>query len=149
MPSEQSEEERAPASSSIVLVPPRMSFADIQVPPQAKHVPMPSLWRRQLEAGEGTEGEEYSDYIFSTAHDNDIWAAILDAGANPKSLAEAQSSPNWPHWKEAMDCKLATLEKVGTWVDVPHPTNKNFVGSKWVYHIKHKADGSIDKYKAL
>ena len=101
-----------------------------------------------MEAGEGTEGEEYSDYVFSAAHDDIILAAILDAGADPKSLAEAQSSPDWPRWKEAMDHKLATLEKVGTWIDVPRPTDKNIVGSKWVYRIKRKADRSVNKYKA-
>ena len=101
-----------------------------------------------MEAGEGTEGEEYSDYVFSAAHDNIISAAILDAGADPKSLAEVQSSPDWPCWKEAMDPKLATLKKAGTWIDVLHPSDKNIVSSKWVYCIKHKADGSIDKYKA-
>ena len=101
-----------------------------------------------MEAGEGTEGEEYSDYVFSAAHDDIISAAVLDAGADPKSLAEAQSSPDWPRWKEAMDRELATLEKAGTWIDVPRPTDKNIVGSKWVYRIKRKADGSVDKYKA-
>jgi hypothetical protein len=30
---------------------------------------------------------------------------------------------------------------------VLHPQNKNIVGSKWVFCIKHKADGSINKYK--
>ena len=148
MPSNQSEEELAPVSSSTMLAPPRMSFVDIRVPPWAKRVLIPSLWRRQLEAREGTEGEEYSDYVSSTAHDNDIWVAILNAGADPKLLAKVQSSPDWPCWKEAMDCELATLKKAGTWVDMPHPTNKNIVSSKWVYHIKCKADGSVDKYKA-
>ena len=146
MPSDQSEEELAPASFSTMPAPPRMSFVDIQVPPWAKRVLIPSLWRRQLEARERTEDEEYSDY--STAHDNDIWAAILNAGADPKSLAKVQSSPDWPCWKEAMDHELATLKKAGTWVDIPHPTNKNIVSSKWAYHIKRKADGSVDKYKA-
>jgi hypothetical protein len=92
-------------------------------------------------------GEEYSDYVFSAAFDNIITVAILDAEVDPKSLVEAQSSPDWPRWKEAMDRELATLEKAGTWVNVPQPTDKNIVGSKWVYRVKHKADGSIDKYK--
>ena len=47
-----------------------------------------------------------------------------------------------------MDHELATLEKAGTWITVPHPAGKNIVGSKWVFRIKCKADGTIDKYKA-
>jgi transposase InsO family protein len=145
-PSDQSEEEHAPAPST--PVPPRMSFVDMQIPRRSGRIPVASAWRRQLEAGEGTMGEEYSDYVFSAAFDNIITAAILDVEVDPKSLAEAQSSPNWPRWKEAMDRELTTLEKAGTWVDVPRPSDKNIVGSKWVYCVKRKADGSVDKYKA-
>jgi hypothetical protein len=145
MPSEQSEEEQAPAPS--MPAPPRMSLADMQIPRRSGHILVASAWRRQLEAGEGTMGEEYSDYVFSTAFDDIIMAAILDAEINPKSLAEVQSSPDWPCWKEAMDHKLATLEKAGTWINVSCPTDKNIVSLKWVYRVKHKADRSIDKYK--
>jgi hypothetical protein len=47
-----------------------------------------------------------------------------------------------------MDKEMATLEKVGTWKTVPQPTNKNIVGSKWVFKIKSKGDRTVDKYKA-
>jgi len=43
---------------------------------------------------------------------------------------------------------MAMLEKAGTWCTVLQPHDKNIVRSKWVFHIKHKADSSIDKYKA-
>jgi len=46
-----------------------------------------------------------------------------------------------------MNHEMATLEKAGTWCTIQRPYNKNIVGSKWVFHIKCKADGSIDKYK--
>jgi hypothetical protein len=144
-PRDQSEEEQVLAPST--LAPQRMSFADMQILQRSGHILVASAWRRQLEAGEGTTGEEYSDYVFSAAFNNIITAAILDVEVDPKSLAEVQSSPDWPHWKEAMDRKLATLEKVGTWVNVPRPSNKNIVGSKWVYRVKCKASRSIDKYK--
>jgi hypothetical protein len=74
--------------------------------------------------------------------------AIQDVDSDPKSLLEAHSCCDWLRWKEAMDCEIATLEKAGTWVTVPRPAGKNIVGSKWVFCIKHKADGTIDKYKA-
>jgi hypothetical protein len=47
-----------------------------------------------------------------------------------------------------MDREMATLEEAHTWRMVPRPLGKNIVGSKWVFRIKHKADGSIDKHKA-
>ena len=31
---------------------------------------------------------------------------------------------------------------------VPRPEGNSVVTSKWIYKIKHAADGSIDKYKA-
>ena len=31
---------------------------------------------------------------------------------------------------------------------VPKPEGKSVVSSKWIYMIKHVADGSIEKYKA-
>ena len=40
------------------------------------------------------------------------------------------------------------LEEAGTWKTIPHPTNRSIVGSKWVFWVKCKANGSIDKYKA-
>jgi hypothetical protein len=34
------------------------------------------------------------------------------------------------------------LLKNGTWTLVPHKPSMNIVGSKWVFRIKRKADGS-------
>ena len=47
-----------------------------------------------------------------------------------------------------MDKEIVTLEQAGTWETVLCPLGKNVVGSKWVFRIKRKADGAIDKYKA-
>jgi hypothetical protein len=35
-----------------------------------------------------------------------------------------------------------------TWHLVPPALGQNLIDCKWVYKIKHKADGSIDQYKA-
>jgi hypothetical protein len=34
------------------------------------------------------------------------------------------------------------------WEIMPRPKEKSVVTSKWVYKIKHAADGSMEKYKA-
>ncbi|KAK2370482.1 putative mitochondrial protein [Trifolium repens] len=44
--------------------------------------------------------------------------------------------------------ELAALQKTNTWDLVPLPTGKHAIGSRWVYKIKTKSDGSIERYKA-
>lgn len=36
----------------------------------------------------------------------------------------------------------------GTWELVFPPNNCKVVGYNWVFHVKHKVDGSIDRFKA-
>jgi hypothetical protein len=51
-------------------------------------------------------------------------------------------------WKEAMTKEHQSIMKNDVWEIVPRPKEKSIVTSKWVYKIKHAADGSMDKYKA-
>ncbi|CAN6566752.1 unnamed protein product [Malus baccata var. baccata] len=46
-----------------------------------------------------------------------------------------------------MRVEMEALQRNGTWNVVSLPQGKRPVGSKWVFTIKHKADGSIDRYK--
>ena len=46
--------------------------------------------------------------------------------------------------KEALDA----LHKTGTWDLVDLPSGKYVIGCKWVYKIKTRSDGTIDRYKA-
>jgi len=47
-----------------------------------------------------------------------------------------------------MNAKLTALEKNQTWSIVNHPSNCSVIGCKWVYKLKHKADGTIERHKA-
>ena len=116
-------------------------------PRRSTRVPKPSDIAKRIAAGEGTTGEEL-DFVFHADFDDIINSAIQEVDSDPKTLAEARSRSDWHRWKEAMDREIATLEKAGTWETVLRPAGKNIVGSKWVFRIKRKADGSIDKYKA-
>ncbi|KAM2306113.1 hypothetical protein ACFXTH_025590 [Malus domestica] len=47
-----------------------------------------------------------------------------------------------------MKVEMEALEKNSTWDLVPLPNRKKTVECRWVFTIKHKADGSIHRYKA-
>lgn len=51
-----------------------------------------------------------------------------------------------PKWREVMQKEIVLLDQNGTWELTPLPSKKRALGSKWVYKIKYKADGSIERY---
>ncbi len=97
---------------------------------------------------ESLAGLDFGDSAFLTDLDNVIMVAIKEADGDPKTVSEVHSCPDWPSWKEAIDHEIKMLEAARTWKMVPHLPRKNIIGSKWVFKLKCKADGSVDKYKA-
>ncbi|PKI66777.1 hypothetical protein CRG98_012783 [Punica granatum] len=51
-------------------------------------------------------------------------------------------------WRIAMQEEYQALLQNDTWDLVPPKPTQNIVGCKWMYRIKQKADGTIDRYKA-
>ncbi|CAL8996419.1 unnamed protein product [Prunus brigantina] len=47
-----------------------------------------------------------------------------------------------------MNEEMRALQKNGTWELVPLPHGKKTVGCRWIYTVKLKADGSVERYKA-
>ncbi|CAI7874189.1 unnamed protein product [Closterium sp. NIES-54] len=71
----------------------------------------------------------------------------------PKEPATVQQALGGKHrekWREAMDKELEALKERNTWKVVPIGVaqNKTILIGKWVFHVKTKADGTIDKLKA-
>jgi hypothetical protein len=69
----------------------------------------------------------------------------LAESGEPNSLAADLNDPNW---KMAMDQEFSALVQNKTWHLVPPAPGRNLIDCKWVYKIKYKAYGSIDRYKA-
>ena len=51
-------------------------------------------------------------------------------------------------WQIAIKEELDALSKNHTWDLVTLPPWKSVVGCKWIYKIKTRSDGSIERYKA-
>jgi hypothetical protein len=70
--------------------------------------------------------------------------AAFASTCEPESLHEALGDRNW---RQAMDSEIKALHKNGTWHLVPPQGKVNIIDSTWVYKVKKKADGMIDRYK--
>lgn len=47
-----------------------------------------------------------------------------------------------------MNFKLEALEKNGTWTIVDLPSYVKHIGSNWIFKVKHRDGGFIERYKA-
>ena len=66
-------------------------------------------------------------------------------------LSEATSYRDAIHhqeWQHAMTEEIAALEHTGTWDLVPIPAHVRPITCKWVYKVKTRSDGSLERYKA-
>jgi hypothetical protein len=52
-----------------------------------------------------------------------------------------------PQWRHAMALELDALTQNNTWSLVLASEATNIVGYKWVYKIKMKSDGTIERHK--
>ncbi|KAL0458803.1 UNVERIFIED_CONTAM: Retrovirus-related Pol polyprotein from transposon RE2 [Sesamum latifolium] len=89
-----------------------------------------------------------SDYVI---HPSNItsshkgFLAALSTIQEPRCYKEAKGNVEW---EQAMQQELEALEQNNTWEIVHLPKDKRAIGSKWVYKVKLKSDGSVDRYNA-
>ena len=125
-------------------------------PPLPSVTPFPFHYRRRPRAPSSTTTPLLADDFSSGSHYNlrDRSAIQIPdrygfptAGVvcEPSSYQEALQLPAW---RDAMSAELQALHRTGTWEIVPLPSHVVPITCKWVYKLKTKADGSIERYKA-
>ncbi|KAM1256948.1 hypothetical protein EV1_030743 [Malus domestica] len=72
-------------------------------------------------------------------------AAIIEESTEPETFEEASQSSEW---MKAMKEEIDALQQNQTWDLVPKPRDVKSISCKWVYKIKRRPDGSIERYKA-
>ena len=86
------------------------------------------------------------DYIDSSLLSSSYanFCSLITSIPEPRFYHEAVKDPKW---KEVMNAEIAALVSNHTWTLTPLPSNKKAIGCKWVYRMKYKADGSVERYK--
>ena len=74
-----------------------------------------------------------------------LMAEIMAETKEPASLEEALADPSW---KAAMQAEFDSIIKNDTRELVDCPTKRKVIGTKWVWKVKNKADGTLEKIKA-
>jgi len=84
-------------------------------PRRSQRAPKLSQLVQQIAQGEFTTGDKANeDYLADDEKADFVTTLIEEVENDPKSLSKAQAHRNWPHWKEAMDAEITTLDHAGT-----------------------------------
>ncbi len=65
-----------------------------------------------------------------------------------QTVEEALKSEHMDKWKEVINVKYTSLLKNCMWKLVPKPQDCKTIGCRWIFKVKHKADGSVEQFKA-
>uniref|UniRef100_A0AAV1VIW3 Reverse transcriptase Ty1/copia-type domain-containing protein n=1 Tax=Peronospora matthiolae TaxID=2874970 RepID=A0AAV1VIW3_9STRA len=124
----------------------------------------PSIWmmKRQFKRKESSAPDNHTTHqeedeetknanastppVFWRASANAIEIAV-DL-SEPSTFEAAVSGPDQVHWREAIRAELKPMRLREVFRAAKLPKGHRAIGTKWVFKIKRKADGSIDKYKA-
>jgi hypothetical protein len=89
--------------------------------------------------------DEYADTV-----SQEILHRAFNVGEiyEPRNFNEALSSKYSEEWKNAANAEYESLITSDTWELVKLPEGRNSIGSKWVFKVKHKGDGTIERFKA-
>lgn len=79
-----------------------------------------------------------------TSHALLVTAEIIE----PLSYSEAISTNEKQNWLEAINEEFRAHELNGTWITVDRPPNKPLMTTKWIFKLKTKVNGDIERYKA-
>lgn len=67
---------------------------------------------------------------------------------DPISIKEAKQRSDWPEWKTAIKEEYSSVMKNNTWTLCDLPNGRRPISCRWVFKLKYRANGDVDKYKA-
>jgi len=73
------------------------------------------------------------------------YTLALSTNIESQTYIETRTSPEWI---KAMKREIKALQDNNTWYLTQLPLGKTPTGCKWVYKIKHKTNGIMERHKA-
>ncbi|GKA71784.1 putative RNA-directed DNA polymerase, partial [Tanacetum coccineum] len=73
------------------------------------------------------------------------FASSLNKSIKPTCYKDAILDSNWT---DAMNAEIGALNRNHTWIITDLRANRKPIGYKWIFKIKYKANGEIERYKA-
>ncbi|THH02998.1 hypothetical protein EW145_g6619 [Phellinidium pouzarii] len=95
--------------------------------------------------------EDAFDYVLkSTNHFEHVFSAEVrkQYGPEPYQWKDIRGRPDAHLWEQAAMEEFISLVENGTFTPVRLPSDRKTIGCRWVFKLKRKADGSVDRYKA-
>ncbi|GJS36032.1 putative RNA-directed DNA polymerase [Tanacetum coccineum] len=88
--------------------------------------------------------EKFVSYS-NLSSENLCFATELNKAFEPRNYREACKDQ---HWIEAMNKEMKALYDNDTWEITELPLGRKSIGGKWVFKIKYRSSGDIERYKA-
>ncbi|KAL2228363.1 UNVERIFIED_CONTAM: Retrovirus-related Pol polyprotein from transposon RE1, partial [Sesamum indicum] len=91
--------------------------------------------------------KENNDILTVTLQNNmnRCMSVVVNLPSEPRNYTEAVKRKEWV---EAMESEIKALDDNDTWDITELPEGKKAIGSKWIYKLKLKPDGNLDRCKA-
>ena len=67
----------------------------------------------------------------------------------PRTVYEAKQGDDWDQGDRALKDEVKALQGNGTWNLARPPTVRDIKSVRWVYKVKLRPSGQVDKYKEL
>ncbi|KAI3412713.1 uncharacterized protein J3R85_017059 [Psidium guajava] len=137
-------------------IPFSISDLDISQPSPSSHVPStappapPALDDSaplELRRNPSRDRRLPARYVAATSYSTEFgsFLAAVHTIQEPTSYREAIQHAEW---RQAMSEELSALQSTGIWELVPLPPDRSLVSCRWIYKVKLRSDGSIERYKA-
>lgn len=108
----------------------------------------PPLWLKDFVSLNIHEGpyslDKYVSYI-SINPTYQVYLAKMSSVTEPQPYKEAASDPKWT---EAMNVEIKALQDNHTWEVVELPDGKTPIGCRWIFKVKYKSNGEVERFKA-